>query len=281
MAKPNAMLFPKGKHKALTLSYDDGTIHDRKLIQMMNKYHIRGTFNLNSGLLKRCETAVINEIPVDISTIDKEEIVTLYDGHEVAAHTVNHIWLPMVEPGTATYEVITDRKNLEDITGKMVRGFAYPFGTYNDEVKVVLKNAGIQYARTVIPTKGFALPSDFLEWHPTCHHDYEGLMDLAKEFCSELSPYTKPHVFYLWGHSYEFVQKNNWNVIEAFLSYMSKYLPDIWTATNIEIVNYINAFKQLKYSAAGNMIYNPTCEEIWIEVDFRSICIPAGKTITI
>ena len=32
------MLFPEGKNKALILSYDDGSNHDRKLVQLMNKY---------------------------------------------------------------------------------------------------------------------------------------------------------------------------------------------------------------------------------------------------
>ena len=43
--------FPGGKHKALTMSYDDGRTQDRRLIEIFNKYGIRGTFHLNSGLM--------------------------------------------------------------------------------------------------------------------------------------------------------------------------------------------------------------------------------------
>ena len=43
------IIFPNGKSKAFTMSYDDGTIHDRRLVEIMNRYGIRGTFNLNAG----------------------------------------------------------------------------------------------------------------------------------------------------------------------------------------------------------------------------------------
>lgn len=48
--------FPEFKDKTLTLSYDDGAIYDRKLIEIMNKYGLKGTFNLNSGFLPRKKT---------------------------------------------------------------------------------------------------------------------------------------------------------------------------------------------------------------------------------
>ena len=44
-------LFPQGKPKALTLSYDDGVTQDERLIALMKKYGIRGTFNLNPGVM--------------------------------------------------------------------------------------------------------------------------------------------------------------------------------------------------------------------------------------
>ena len=44
------LLFPKGKRKAFTLSYDDGIQQDRKLVTLLDTYHIKATFNLNPGL---------------------------------------------------------------------------------------------------------------------------------------------------------------------------------------------------------------------------------------
>ena len=63
--------FPGGKHKVLTMSYDDGKLEDRRLISIFNKYGIKGTFHLNSGL----------EMDTRIPTSEYQE---LYKGHEVS-----------------------------------------------------------------------------------------------------------------------------------------------------------------------------------------------------
>ena len=35
--------------KYFTLSFDDGLEQDKKVLELMKKYGLRGTFNLNSG----------------------------------------------------------------------------------------------------------------------------------------------------------------------------------------------------------------------------------------
>ena len=94
MGKTIKMLFPQGKDKALTLSYDDGTIHDRKLIDILNTYHIKATFNLNSGILSRIGTENLKGRIVDMSTVTRDEIISLSTGPEIASHTANHSSLP-------------------------------------------------------------------------------------------------------------------------------------------------------------------------------------------
>ncbi|MDE7250494.1 MAG: polysaccharide deacetylase family protein, partial [Lachnospiraceae bacterium] len=250
------MLFKEGKRKALTLSYDDNTIHDRKLVQLMNNYGIQGTFNLNSGSFSQKDQRVINGIDTDFSRIDAEEVKDLYRGHEVASHTVTHPSLTAIPSNMGVAEVIKDRQNLEELTGELVRGFAYPYGTYNEAVEEILSVCGIEYARTVVSTESFDLPQDFLEWHPTCHHDSPKLMELAKQFCDGEDGKVK--LFYLWGHSYEFAQNNNWQKLEDFFQYISKDAESIWMATNIEILEYVKAFRELKRSTDGRILYNPT-----------------------
>lgn len=43
----------QGKMKAITFSYDDGVTQDRRLVELFNRYGVKGTFNLNSELLGR------------------------------------------------------------------------------------------------------------------------------------------------------------------------------------------------------------------------------------
>ena len=44
-------LFPGGRKRALTLSYDDGMIYDRQLVDMFDRYKLKATFHLSSGKL--------------------------------------------------------------------------------------------------------------------------------------------------------------------------------------------------------------------------------------
>ena len=87
-------------------------------------------------------------------------------------------------------------------------------------------------------------------------------------------------LFYLWGHSYEFEQHNNWEVIRAFCEKMSGK-KDIWYATNIEIVDYLNASRQLRTSADGHIVFNPTATDIWVENKGEVMTIKAGETVSV
>ena len=51
-------------------------------------------------------------------------------------------------------------------------------------------------------------------------------------------------MMYVWGHSYEFTDQNNWELMEQFCEMMSGK-EDIWYATNIEIVDYMKAAENL------------------------------------
>ena len=77
------MLFPGGKKKAMTFSYDDGVIQDRRLVELFNRYHVKGTFNLNTETLGFQGFADFQGKHVDISKIAPQEVASLYQGHEV------------------------------------------------------------------------------------------------------------------------------------------------------------------------------------------------------
>ena len=87
------MRLPQGRKKAFTISYDDGVRQDQRLLDLMKKYGIRGTFNLNSGLLGRKEMAVIDGFETDISTFEADEIREMYQGQEIACHALTHMSL--------------------------------------------------------------------------------------------------------------------------------------------------------------------------------------------
>lgn len=263
--------FPGGKAKALTMSYDDGKIEDERLIQIFDKYGIKGTFNINFGLIEREQTP---------PRIAKERIKELYKDHEVATHCLTHPTIarcPLVE---VAREIIEDRKGLEGLTGRLVRGHAYPNGSYSEEIKQLFKQLGIAYGRVVEAVPNYELPTDPLEWHPTCHHRDPELMKKAEYFADfKKKQYLK--LMYVWGHSYEFDNDNNWEVIEEFCKYMGGR-DDIWYATNIEIIDYMEAAKRLKFSGDNEMVYNPSAISVWLNVDDgKYVEVGGGRTVNL
>lgn len=258
--------FPEGKAKALTMSYDDGKLQDERLVAIFNQYGIKGTFNINYELMRtEQEEGKKPQYP----RLPMDRIKELYKGHEVATHTMTHPTIercPLVE---VAQEILEDRKNLERLTGGLVRGHAYPNGSYSEEIKQLFRQLGIAYGRVVESVPNYALPKDPMEWHPTCHHNDPELMKKAEFFANfQKRQYLK--LMYVWGHSYEFDDKDNWDVIEKFCEYMGGR-EDIWYATNIEIIDYMEAAKNLKFSADNESVYNPSAQSVWLQVDDKKI----------
>lgn len=262
--------FPEGRHKVLTLSYDDGKIPDRRLVVLFNENGLKGTFNVNSGLEKmRPKNGYDERIPLS-------EYKQLYRGHEVACHTVLHPTIARCPKEQMVLQVIEDRRALEKELGTIVRGMAYPNGSYSDEVVDVLKACGIRHARTVNATHSFDMPDDYLRWNPTCHHADPAFEDLYKEFINvHKSQYL--YMLYVWGHSYEFERDDNWNIIEKFSKKIGNKT-DIWYATNIEIVDYLDMAARVQVSVNGDFAYNPSAKSVWLEVDKKVYELKPGES---
>lgn len=244
--------FPGGKHKALTMSYDDGKAADRRLVDMFNRSGIKGSFHINGGLLGEGDR------------ISAEEAAELYKGHEISAHTLTHPTIARCPKEQLVHEVMEDRKLLERMAGYTVRGMSYPNGSYSNEIKAMLPMLGIEYSRVVQASGGYGMPEDWHEWRPTCHHNNR-LMEHAEAFAA-LHKTQYLYLMYVWGHSYEFDNDNNWELMERFCEFAGGR-DDIWYATNIEIVDYMNAFKQLKFSASLDFVFNPSAQTVWLSVD--------------
>lgn len=260
--------FPGGKYKCLTMSYDDGQIHDRRLVEIFNRYGIRGTFHLNSG---RALT--------DENRIRPEEFPTLYRGHEVSCHTLTHPTIARCPIPSVLTQVMEDRIALERVMGYPVRGLSYPNGSYSKEICDMLQYTGVRYARMVGNSDGFDMPEDFMRWKATCHHSHR-LMELGREFLAREKPQYQ-YLMYVWGHSFEFAREDNWQLIEDFCSMMGGR-EDIWYATNIEIVDYMDVFHRLQFAADNSFVYNPSAANAWIRVnDGAPINIPGGARVTL
>ena len=258
------LVFPEGREKALTLSYDDGVDTDIRMIDLMEKYGIKCTFNISAGLFNpedavRAEGQIYFRLP-------KSQAVELYRHPlcEVATHGYTHPHLNQIPLHLVMNEIMDDRRGLEECFGGVIRGHAYPYGRYTDQVVDVLKMAGIVYARTPKCHHTFQLPDDWMRMGATCTHTDPRLEELTKKFVHEaVSEKEHGWLFYMFGHTYEFRRDNNWDVIENFAAYMGRR-ENIWYATNGEIYQYVQAYHSLVFSAAGDMVYNPSATDIYL-----------------
>ncbi len=256
--------FPGGLSKAITFSFDDGRSQDRRLVELLNRYGLRSTFHLNSGLLGK------------ENYIRTDEVAALYAGHEVSVHTVTHPFLELSPTDQVTREIYEDRKALERLVGYPVRGMSYPYGRYDDRIVGLLPALGIEYARTIQSHGRFDFPPDPLRWHPTCHH--KRMVEMASTFLTEQDNHSRMALLYVWGHSYEFDADDNWELIDRIGEKLQGEL-QVWRATNAEIIAYKKALDRLRFSADAMIVHNPSAIDVWIDVDGVSVCIRSGETL--
>jgi len=225
----------------VTTSWDDGSVTDLKLAELLEKYGIKGTFYIATSFLD--------------NPLLKKDIVALGKKFEIGAHTLSHPDLTMVSLSEAKKEIEDSKKYLEDLLGHSISMFCYPYGRYNEVIKKIVKDCGFVGARTCDP-RGFNLPADPYAWHitltasnssplmalriwwkfrlwkPSSLLDWESraklLFDLALQ---------NGGVYHIYGHSVEFERTNEWDKLERVLAYISNR-ENVQYMTNREILEH-------------------------------------------
>lgn len=276
------MRFHDGKAKAVTLSYDDAVLHDVRLADRLSECGMKCTFNYNNFI----DTAG------HVSAEQVKEKI-LGRGHEIALHGAHHRAEGSMRPLEGIKDVLDNRLYLEKMFGIIVRGMAYPDsgigffanGADYSSVKQYLTELGVAYARTTLSEQSFMLPSDWLSWNPSAHHSEPKVLEYIDSFLDIDITYGKmycarraPRLFYLWGHSYEFENAQNWDLLDKICDKLAGH-DDIWYATNMEIHDYTEAYNSLIYSADNSMVYNPSLLTVWFDADGKLFEIKPGETV--
>lgn len=246
------LCYPQWKEKAVTFSYDDGQIYDRRLVDIFDRYSLKATFHLNSGTLDQ------------EGYISSTELKDLYKNHEVACHGVNHEYPTHLSRELLIREFWQDRLFLEEKCGRIVRGCSYAFGEYDENVVSTLEKLGFAYSRTVESTGSFRIPEDFMRWTPSCHHN-DAFDGIAEKFL-DTPPYMKLPLLYVWGHSFEFEREKTWDKMEEFCSKIAGQ-ENVWYATNIEYVEYMTAANNLLFRADGSHVENLSKLPVYVKMD--------------
>ena len=203
--------------KKVAFSFDDGIKQDIRVVEILNKYGLKVTFNINTGIASEANKWVYKG--VDVMRINAIDMRDLYNGHELAVHTLTHCDLCKQNEKTIYNEIYRDKCNLEDWFGVEVVGMAYPYGTYNDLVVDVARRCGIKYARTVESTFSFLPQKDLLRFRPTCHFNDMKIKETVERFLCIESDETQ--LLYLWGHSYELDGEHAWKNFEEICKTLS------------------------------------------------------------
>lgn len=228
-----------GKKRAVTFSFDDGVTQDIRLIEILNKYGLKATFNLNSARFGTPgDDWVVEWGRIPRVMISASQVAKLYVGHEVAVHTLTHPNLTTLEEKEIIRQVDEDRKALSALCGYSVVGMAYPCGGVNNDERVaavIKNNTPIAYARTITSTYSFELQKEnLLRFNPTLHF-LDGKTEETVERFLNLQA-DSPQLLYIWGHSYELdYDESRWQRFEELCKTIANR-KDVFYGTNKEVL---------------------------------------------
>ncbi len=253
-------LYPQGKTKAFNVTYDDGVLQDVRFVKLLNQYNLKGTFNLNSELMEN-EFEWIHESGCVVKRLSKEKVVSLYDSHEVASHTLTHPFLQGKTEAEILHELIEDKKNLENLFGKKIKGFAIPFDYYSDLIESCAKKSGFEYTRISELSFSFTPQKNYHRWKSSIFHLDNSLENLTEDF---INTNEELAFFQIIGHSYDLDTENMWDKIETIFKKISLQ-DNILPMTTIEIVDYLKAMEQVEIT--DNLIINHSEQSLWFSAN--------------
>lgn len=110
------------------------------MIEILDRFGLKATFNLNSELLGKDGSLDISGKKISHKKFAPSEIVGIYKGHEIAAHTLTHPDMTAMSRDEVIRQVETDRLNLSELCGCEVVGMAYPGSrpNYNSRIAQII-----------------------------------------------------------------------------------------------------------------------------------------------
>jgi hypothetical protein len=267
-------LFPGGRSKAFNISYDDGVLQDIRFVELLNRYGLKGTFNLNYGLMRQNFTWQ-HECGMTVRRIPEEQVVAVYAGHEIASHSYSHPYFDNASEAEILKELGSDKFFLERLFGREVAGYATPFYFYSDLMADCVRHCGFAYARISEESNDYSIPEDFYRWRGSKFHWDDDLEDFVLGF---LESDRELALCQLVGHSYDLDVLNLWERMEQICRWVSES-GDVWAATHIELVRYLRAMDKAAISECK--ISNLSESELWFRVDGKALVLQPGETLHI
>lgn len=257
-------LYPGGKKRAFNLTYDDGVWQDMGMVELLNELGLKGTFNLNSQLMET-EFQWWHECGMPVQRIPSWIAPELYQGHEVACHTLTHPNLTDLSREEVLWQMGEDKRRLEELFGQEIRGFALPFHGWNEETRNCAMECGFSYARISESSHSYDLPQDFYSWKAGLFHLDDELRPFIENF---LKTDQELALCQIVGHSYDLDVIEGWEEMASLLRMIASD-PDTASMTHIELADYLRAMEQAEIDDSS--IENPSEKPLWFRVKGETV----------
>ncbi len=144
----------------IALTFDDGFSNVlRHGLAPLTRYQFRAIQFLVADLLGKTNEWDARSGEAREALMDASQIRDwLAAGHEIGSHTLTHPHLTRLSPNVAREEIFASKKKLEDLFGRPVEHFCYPYGDYNEAVRELVAEAGYRTACTTV--SGVNLPTE-------------------------------------------------------------------------------------------------------------------------
>lgn len=259
-----------GKAKAFNITYDDGILQDVRFVRLLNKYGLKGTFNLNSQLMEQ-EFEWVHPNGMTVRRLSREAVRRLYDGHEIAAHTLTHPYLSTKTREEILWEMGEDKRRLEALFGREVAGFGVPFHFYDETVADCVRQCGFEYGRNSELTHDYSPWQDPYRW--SC-----GIFHLEPELETFVEGFFHTHaelaLCQIVGHSYDLDAENMWEKMESILARMAQD-DTVCSMTHLELVRYLRAMEQAEMGEG--FVENRSNATLWFRVDDGVLELAPGQ----
>ena len=207
----------------LTASFDDGSMYDLRIADLMYRHSIPTTFYIPVNYVKYLHSKGIPAIPETL-------LKAIAENFEIGSHGVNHELLTRVDKDTQDFEINESKAELESMFNRPITKFCYPRGYYTTDIIDIVRGAGYTEARTV--KVGELNPAkDPLERHTTVHVGLD-----RKEYGTDWLTYAEKKLdealakvrrgeevdYHFWGHSAEIEKNDQWERLIQFLEYIDE-----------------------------------------------------------
>lgn len=264
--------YPGGKRKAFNITYDDGVEQDVRFVALLNQYSLKGTFNLNSQLMTD-GFSWVHPSGMTVRRLSPDAARQLYDGHEIASHTLTHPYMYALSDEELLYQISEDKHRLEALFGREAAGFAVPFDYYDERIARCVEKCGFEYGRISEESHGYSPWERRYDWRAGIFHlspELDAYVDGFFQTGEELA------LCQIVGHSYDLDAENLWDKMEEIFRRVAAD-ENVLPMTHVELVRYLDAMDRLV--VCEDHIYNPTKAELWLRWDGKAIRLGPGECV--